>query len=84
MNQSLQVKKLASALRQSRRALPYQAIVALIFLGMIWGVHLWWRFPDWIAWLASVLAVFSTVSDAINIVYCRRALRRLGGTIEDA
>lgn len=79
MDQERRRQELASGLRKSRRALPYQVAIASVLLAAIWGVHLWIRLPVWIAWLASVLAVFGAVGDAINIVYCGRALRRRGG-----
>ena len=77
-------KELEKALRQSRRALPLQAGVGLVFLAAIWGLRLWLHFPVWIAWPASVLAIFGAASDALNILYCRRELRRLGSTAADA
>jgi hypothetical protein len=84
MNQERRQKELEKALRISRRALPFQTVVGLVFLAAIWGLHVWLRFPAWIAWVASVLAIFGAVSDAINILYCRRALRRFGSTAADA
>lgn len=72
------------ALRKSRRALPYQVVIALVLLAAIWACQLSMRFPVWIAGLASAAAVFGAVGDALNILHCRRALRRLGSGVEDA
>jgi hypothetical protein len=79
MDQERRRQELAAGLRKSRRALPYQVAIASVLLAAIWGVHSSIRVPVWIAWLTSVLAVFGTVGNAINILYCGRALRRLGG-----
>jgi hypothetical protein len=73
---------LAAALRKSRRALPYQAVLSVVFLAAIWGGYLWMRFPMWIAWLASVVAVLGAIGDAMNVIHCRRTLRRLRSTVE--
>jgi hypothetical protein len=71
-------QELVAGLRKSRRALSRQVVIASVLLAAIWGVHLWIRFPVWIAWFASVLAILGAVGDAINILYCGRALRRFG------
>jgi uncharacterized membrane protein len=68
---------LEKALRLSRRALPFGAGFAVVAVAVLWGLHLWLRFPSWIAWGLSFFATFGPVGDAINIVYCRRKLRHM-------
>ena len=68
-------KELEKALRLSRRALPFGFASGLVAVAVFWGVQFWLRFPTWIAWGLSFVAVLVPVGDAINIVYCRRKLR---------
>jgi hypothetical protein len=76
-------KEFAAALGKSRRALPYQMVIALALLAAIWACRFWLHFPVWIAGLASAVSVFGVVGDALNILHCRRALDRLGSGVED-
>jgi hypothetical protein len=67
-------EELEAALRQSRRALPFGVVYAVIGSGFVWALHRWMHLSYWV-----VLPAFALpVSHALNIAYCRWALRRLG------
>jgi len=71
-------KELEKALRKSRRALPYQAAFGVAAALGVWAAHRFLGLSSWLAWLLAFFALFGALGDAINIIYCQRALGRFG------
>jgi protein-S-isoprenylcysteine O-methyltransferase Ste14 len=72
--------ELEAGLSRSRRALPVQAVIAVVVLAMLGGIRVWLHWPIWIVVLGAVLGVAGLVGDTINVLYARRKLRRLAGS----
>jgi hypothetical protein len=70
-------RELEKALRQSRRALPFNAAFALVSVVVLYLLRQHAGLPTWAACGIGVFAVFGAVSDAINIPYTKRKLRLL-------
>ena len=70
-------KTLEKALRQSQRTFPLMVGFAVVGCGALYLLHIAVRLPAWIALVLSGFAVFGAIGDGLNIIYCRRGLRRL-------
>ena len=71
-------EELEKAMRLSRRALPFGIASAVIGCGIMWGVYRSFQRTHW--FVVALPAIAVPVGQAINIVRCRRALRRLGSS----
>ncbi len=68
---------LEKALRQSRRALPFEILLAVGGAVVLWALHHYLRLPMWVALILALFVVLGAIGDAINIPYTKRQLRRL-------
>jgi hypothetical protein len=77
-------RRLEKDLRQSRRRFPFEVGFAAVVWLVVWVLHELVGLPLWIAGLFVGLASFGAVGDGMNIIYCRRGIRRLRGLEHDS
>ena len=69
-------KELEKALWNSRLSLPINTVFAVLGVAVVWSLHRYVGVTAWAAYVLGLFAVFSAISDAINIPYVKYKLRQ--------
>lgn len=75
-------RQLEKNLRLSSRVLKVEIALAAIGSAVVWLLYWQFRFPVAVGTFLTFLASFAAAGDWLNILYCRRELRKLDGDDE--